>query len=754
MNKHLQFINKEKHWSIRLLIILLFGFLFCSSTLAQEGSANWTKDETSMRESSLYVPGNNAGNTGYNTRGSMMRPTSSINYDANHRFYVYVKKGETVFFGFKSATTSTFSWKYENTPQAAGKLYPTTVNTSEITTININGTNRIENNFIAEKVRIGPIQLNSNGYSGGSFTNNTGADRAFWMEVTTPGNNGFKITDWDVTVASGAIGNYKQEKGRVYCKYWSIMNGLPNTAGTPNPSSFHKNFGFYVPVDNTNTNENDYYIKRFTFPASNAGYVVFFANDSGPTNNLLNGVPNIEENRKSIVGVSNRYQYPLFVAEPDPSIWPNAPEPKASTKINFFRNPNGGGGYAVFNVTVDTPGITDILVDIDNSGDYSEGDVLIFKNFENPGTYQITWDGNNSLGKPVPNGTTVKLVTSIIFFPVHFPIYDMEQSLGMIVENIRPGKNATQKIYWDHSKIYEGGPGIKTGNTTLKQGEWGTIPRNKTGTFNNTNVQDIAINRTGKESPDNKWWADGDNGAVGNNNTINVYAGSQQEILEEVFPFNWDSSDIEVKKTINNTKPSINSNVIFTITVTNNGLMDARSVVILDLLPSGYQFINASPTKGSYSQTTGIWTIGPLANQAFEILTVTAKVNPSGNYTNIASIHPSSDLTDINTTDNTSSVTIVPDPFCTQPGNFTIQGLPTITGINTQSSTLTDWPSNIPNGFITMETTNKGFSITRITTTSAIATPSAGMIVYDISAKCIKLYREGTWNCITRTCNN
>lgn len=91
---------------------------------------------------------------------------------------------------------------------------------------------------------------------------------------------------------------------------------------------------------------------------------------------------------------------------------------------------------------------------------------------------------------------------------------------------------------------------------------------------------------------------------------------------------------------------------------------------------------------------------------------------------------------------------------CTQPGTFTENGVPTIVGINTQSSKINGWPEHIPNGFITMETTNKGFSITRVPNTSAIVAPLTGMIIYDTTDKCIKLYRNNTWNCITRTCNN
>ncbi|GAA5097511.1 hypothetical protein GCM10023210_32690 [Chryseobacterium ginsengisoli] len=64
------------------------------------------------------------------------------------------------------------------------------------------------------------------------------------------------------------------------------------------------------------------------------------------------------------------------------------------------------------------------------------------------------------------------------------------------------------------------------------------------------------------------------------------------------------------------------------------------------------------------------------------------------------------------------------------------------------------WPENIPNGFIALESKEKGFVITRVQNEGQISDPKTGMIMYDITAKCVKLYNGSTWNCIKKSCNN
>ncbi|MEG0761754.1 MAG: Ig-like domain-containing protein, partial [Chryseobacterium sp.] len=112
-------------------------------------------------------------------------------------------------------------------------------------------------------------------------------------------------------------------------------------------------------------------------------------------------------------------------------------------------------------------------------------------------------------------------------------------------------------------------------------------------------------------------------------------------------------SDIAIAKTVNNANPIYGSNVTFTLTASNAGPSDAPSVTVNDALPTGYTFVSATPSVGTYSG--GVWTIGTLANGATATLTIVATVNNTGNYTNTAVISTTGN--DPNLTNNTSSVT-------------------------------------------------------------------------------------------------
>lgn len=74
-------------------------------------------------------------------------------------------------------------------------------------------------------------------------------------------------------------------------------------------------------------------------------------------------------------------------------------------------------------------------------------------------------------------------------------------------------------------------------------------------------------------------------------------------------------------------------------------------------------------------------------------------------------------------------------------------------GVSTQATKNPVWPESVANGFIAMESTNKGFVITR-TTTASIANPIKGMLIYDTVNNCFSLYNGTTWHCIAQTCND
>ena len=85
-------------------------------------------------------------------------------------------------------------------------------------------------------------------------------------------------------------------------------------------------------------------------------------------------------------------------------------------------------------------------------------------------------------------------------------------------------------------------------------------------------------------------------------------------------------ADLEVSKSVDISNPSAGGTVVYTITVTNNGLSNATGVVVNDLLPAGLTF-DSDDGAGAYDSGTGVWTIGGLANGASVTLEITATVD-------------------------------------------------------------------------------------------------------------------------------
>ncbi len=84
----------------------------------------------------------------------------------------------------------------------------------------------------------------------------------------------------------------------------------------------------------------------------------------------------------------------------------------------------------------------------------------------------------------------------------------------------------------------------------------------------------------------------------------------------------------------------------------------------------------------------------------------------------------------------------------------------TKTGISTLDTPPTNnWPNDVRNGFITLESTNKGFVITRLSDPETdIENPVKGMLVFDTTMKCLRMNNDGTssgWTgCLQKGCNS
>jgi len=117
------------------------------------------------------------------------------------------------------------------------------------------------------------------------------------------------------------------------------------------------------------------------------------------------------------------------------------------------------------------------------------------------------------------------------------------------------------------------------------------------------------------------------------------------------------TADIAITKTVDNAAPGLGTNVVFTVTASNNGSSDANGVTVSDLLPNGLALVTAVPSTGSYNNATGLWTIGTLANGGSATLIVTATVNRIETLVNTASKSGQNEI-DPNGSNNTATVSL------------------------------------------------------------------------------------------------
>lgn len=97
---------------------------------------------------------------------------------------------------------------------------------------------------------------------------------------------------------------------------------------------------------------------------------------------------------------------------------------------------------------------------------------------------------------------------------------------------------------------------------------------------------------------------------------------------------NVDVSEITPKKDVNNTTPNFGDNVNYTVTVTNDGIGDAKDVVVRDILGEGLTFVDATGNYSFDEVTRTVTWIVDLAKGESKVFSVIAFVSGYGNVTN------------------------------------------------------------------------------------------------------------------------
>jgi uncharacterized repeat protein (TIGR01451 family) len=114
------------------------------------------------------------------------------------------------------------------------------------------------------------------------------------------------------------------------------------------------------------------------------------------------------------------------------------------------------------------------------------------------------------------------------------------------------------------------------------------------------------------------------------------------------------SADLSLSKSVNNPNPVQGQNVTFTLTLINAGPSNATNVAVTDLLPAGLTFVSATPSAGTYTSGTGVWSVASLTSGASATLQIVALVSNAGTITNTAQV-TASDQPDPDSTPNNNN---------------------------------------------------------------------------------------------------
>jgi uncharacterized repeat protein (TIGR01451 family) len=118
-------------------------------------------------------------------------------------------------------------------------------------------------------------------------------------------------------------------------------------------------------------------------------------------------------------------------------------------------------------------------------------------------------------------------------------------------------------------------------------------------------------------------------------------------------------ADLSVLKTVSNPTPNVGDTITYTVTLTDVGPDAATNVLVTDVLPAGLSGIAATVTQGTYSFSTGLWTVGTVSPGSPQTLIITARVASPAALTNTGTI-TGADQFDPDLTNNAASVTETP----------------------------------------------------------------------------------------------
>jgi uncharacterized repeat protein (TIGR01451 family) len=175
-------------------------------------------------------------------------------------------------------------------------------------------------------------------------------------------------------------------------------------------------------------------------------------------------------------------------------------------------------------------------------------------------------------------------------------------------------------------------------------------------------------------------------------------------------------ADLHLVKTVNQPRPNVGDVVTFTLNLTNQGPNPATGVTVTDPLPAGLTFQNATPSQGTYDNTSGVWTVGTVANKGTARLTITARVDSPVAMINTGTA--AADQFDPDLADNTANATVTPQRADLAVTKIVDNPTPTVGDTVTYKVTLTNLGPDTATNITLLDTLPAGITITSATVTT------------------------------------